>query len=283
MLNFIKFDISKLLKMKSFWFTLFLMGSLIFALMMLESSELNTSYEDYKKQQIATNEESKKNNLPTFDIKPEEEYNNMNAKIKESMTISSNIPSVAYLAIMAGYIFFAIFVGNDFTSGYLKNMLSIKGAKWKWVTSKIFVAIAFALATFIVGVIVGIASEIRADQFLQPINFAKLAIFFGLHSLMMIIIMMLNVGLMLLIQSKGAVTVISTLMGMGLHVQLLGKLGEVLNFNIIEKLYSSKYQAMGLAFEGQLTNALIAGAITFAILYLFNRFYVYRIDFKFEH
>lgn len=283
MLNFIKFDICKLFKMKSFWFTLFLMGAVTFGLMMLESSQLNISYEEYKEHQISVNEDSKKEGLPVFDIMPEEEYNKTNEDIKNSMTISSNINSIAYLAILAGYIFFAAFVGNDFSSGYLKNMLSIKGAKWKWITSKIFIAIAFAIATFIVGALVGVASELKAGQLLQPLNLGNLAIFLGLHILMMVIIMLLNISLILLFQNKGTVTVISTLIGMGLHVQLLSKLGDLLNFNIVEKLYSSKYQAMGLVFDGQLTNALISGIITVAILYLFNRWYVYRIDFKFEH
>jgi len=283
MLNFIKFDISKLFKMKSFWFTLFLMGAVTFGLMMLESSQFSTSYEEYKEQQTARNEENRKEGLPVFDIMPEEEFNKTNEDIKNSMTISSNINGIAYLAILAGYIFFAVFVGNDFSSGYLKNMLSIKGAKWKWITSKIFVAIVFAIATFIVGALVGVAGELKSGQFLQPIDFGNLGIFLGLHILMMIIIMLLNVALILLFQNKGTVTVISTLMGMGLHVQLLSKFGELLNFNIVEKLYSSKYQAMGLVFDGQLTSALITGLITFAILYLFNRWYVYRIDFKFEH
>ncbi|MBG9979730.1 hypothetical protein HZY91_01630 [Facklamia sp. DSM 111018] len=285
MLNFIKFDLRKMFRMKGFWLSVLFFIALLGLNLTLDHNQYNMDYDQYYQTQTRNNEKAAENEGSGFQIEivDEETYNQQQKALKEGMRFDPFILNSFTLTSVVCYIFFGLFVSNDFSSGYLKNILSIGGAKWKWITSKIVVASVLTLCLFILQILGGLVSEIISEQFLSTISFTGILGQLALNILLSILIMLLNITSILLSQSKVTTMIISSLFAMGVHLQLLTQIGKLLNIDIVGQFLSSRLQVMGYDFEGQFLPALLTGLTAFTLLYLFNRWYVYRIDFKFDH
>ncbi|UUX34939.1 hypothetical protein [Fundicoccus culcitae] len=290
MLNFIRFDIKKLFLMRGFWIALIIFVLFCGMTLIIDSMDYHATFEDYQTSQTALNEMAENEGSgdirieveSTQNLLTEEEYLIYKEQLRERMTITDFSLSSYGITIVIAYIFFALFVGNDFSSGYLKNMLALRGAKWKWVTSKIVVAVVFNLVMYLVALGFGVLYEISAGQFPAAINLGHLVLNFLLYSLLFILIMLLNVALLLIFQSKVTIMVVSTLLSMGLHINILNQIGNLTGLDLTSYFYSIRLQNMGMDYQGLIIPALVSGLISFLLLYSFNRWYVYRVDFKFE-
>ena len=292
MLNFIRFDVSKFFKSKAIWMCIFFLTIFLSIVTFVQVKDSGQSYSDYQldyqSQEAEIKEEKDKDatirvHRELAPLMSEEEFNDLQADLKNSMTISNVFFENYSILTIFAFIFFALFVGNDFSTGYLKNMLAIQGAKWKWVTSKMVVAITFFVIMSLVILGFGLVNEVLSQQFLADNPWKDHLILFLPQVLLFMIIMQFAVALILLTQSKVTTIVIATLFGMGLHSQLLNFIGQSIGIDLVSKLYSSQLLSMGQAYHDNYFEVLLIGLIYLSVLYIFNRWYIYKVDFKFDH
>lgn len=289
MLNFIRFDMKKLFKMKATWVTLLMVAAFMALGTFIEHYSYSQTYEAYE---TSMTKETKSDNVVVVvevqqsndqPLMSKEEFQAMKEAERKDLSMQKNIIRFFPASMIFVYILIAIFIGNDFSSGYLKNMLAIKGARWKWVTSKFAVA---ALIFFMVElIIIGFSyfDAKLAGQLGQAIVWKELLSAIGMQAILVLVIFSFLVTLSLILQSKTSIIVIATLMGMGLHLQIIKMLDDGLKLKLSDMVLSNKVMAIGMA-GTQLTWQTVAMGLMYILgLYILSRWLVYRIDFKFEH
>lgn len=289
MLNFIRFDMKKLFKMKATWVTLLMVAAFMALGTFIEHCSYSQTYEAYE---TSMTKETKSDNVVVVvevqqsndqPLMSKEEFQAMKEAERKDLSMQKNIIRFFPASMIFVYILIAIFIGNDFSSGYLKNMLAIKGARWKWVTSKFAVA---ALIFFMVElIIIGFSyfDAKLAGQLGQAIVWKELLSAIGMQAILVLVIFSFLVTLSLILQSKTSIIVIATLMGMGLHLQIIKMLDDGLKLKLSDMVLSNKVMAIGMA-GTQLTWQTVAMGLMYILgLYILSRWLVYRIDFKFEH
>lgn len=294
MLNFVRFDLSKMLRMKSLWITLFIFNLFLGIITYVNYHEISMTYEEYSQQmrlQEEGDQEESSDNGTKVEVElileslvmDEASFNVRKDEIKESMTFDRFVLDNFAPILIFAYIYLAIFVSGDFSSGYLKNMLAIRGAKQKWLAAKLITALVFHIILIANHMVFGLINELISGQFLIKISWMDHLTIFLPQVVMLVIIMMLVTAVLLLSQSRVTTIVFATLLGMGLHGQILNFLGQSLNLDLVQQLYSSQLMVMGTNFADHLLPVLIRGALMILGLYLFNSWRIYRMDFKFEH
>ncbi|MGF3067399.1 hypothetical protein [Facklamia sp. P12934] len=289
MVNFIRFDSYKLLHMKATWITLLIL-SLIFSLLTYGGYvTTHKSYEDYQLSMTSkeTNEEGnfklEIKSMQEGEILTEEEYETSIQEEKKAYRFSDSLIANYSLSLLFVYILSAVFIESDFSSGYLKNMLAIKGAKWKWMTSKLFVALLIFFIFQVVCIAFSVLMAGVTGQLELPIYWQDHLALLLPQALMYLIIMSVTVTLSLLLQSKAAIIVLACLVGTGFHNQIIGFIGDIVGLDLTKQLFSNKLMSMGPNYSEQAMSVVSMGVVYLLVLYLLNRWYIYRIDFKFEH
>lgn len=289
MLNFIRFDMKKLFKMKATWVTLLMVAAFMALGTFIEHYSYSQTYEAYE---TSMTKETKSDNVGVIvevqqsndqPLMSKEEFQALKEAERKDLSMQKNIIRFFPASMIFVYILIAIFIGNDYSSGYLKNMLAIKGARWKWVTSKLAVAglIFFMVELIIIGF--SYLDARLAGQLGQAIAWKELLPAIGMHALLVFVIFSLLVTLSLAVQSKTSLIVVATLMGMGLHLQIIRMLDDGLHLKLSDLVFSNKVMAIGQAGSQLNWQTGMMGLGYVLVLYLISRWLVYRIDFKFEH
>ena len=294
MLNFIRFDIKKLLRMKATWISLTLLSLLLVFVTCMTYYEVNQPYEDYVERvesfQKSSNERASREGIKVEvqsnsngGLMSEEEFEQSKKEELETLTLSNALKEHFGATCIFIYILMAIFIGNDFSSGYLKNMLAIKGAKWKWLTAKLasatFIFILMKLVIFIISY-GGHAYMGRLDQ---PFSLMDHLVLIIPQWLLYLVIMFFITTISLIFQSKVSIIVVATLMGAGIHKQLIKLISDSLNIDFTQHLYSVRFFQMGDQFVEHVLPVIGIGVLYLIGLYILNRWLIYRIDFKFDH
>lgn len=289
MLNFIRYDIRRMFKSKGLWLGLLIINLFLALMTFINYHEVQQTYADYQQEAMKQSQPDEQSGLVIErsteggQIKTEEEFLANQAEVKASMTFDRFVIDNFPMVIVFAYIYLANFVAADFSSGFLKNMLPLSGAKWKWLLAKIVSVACFYPVLLLNNMIFAVINELLSGQFMTQIHWRDhLQLILPQLSLLMIICL-LSVMVMLFSQNKVTTIVIATLMGMGLHTQLLTIIENSLGIDLVNQLYSSQLLQMGTQFEGQILPLLIRGLIMILLLYLFNYWQIYRMDFNFEH
>ncbi|UPQ86456.1 hypothetical protein M0R79_03530 [Ignavigranum ruoffiae] len=289
MLNFIRYDIRRMFNSKGLWLGLLIINLFLALMTFINYHEVQQTYADYQQEAMNQSQPDEQSGLVIErsmeggQIMTEEEFLANQAEVKASMTFDRFVIDNFPMVIVFAYIYLANFVAADFSSGFLKNMLPLSGAKWKWLLAKIVSVACFYPVLLLNNMIFAVINELLSGQFMTQIHWRDhLQLILPQLSLLMIICLV-SVMVMLFSQNKVTTIVIATLMGMGLHTQLLTIIENSLGIDLVQQLYSSQLLQMGTQFEGQILPLLIRGLIMILLLYLFNYWQIYRMDFNFEH
>ncbi|MCR8969412.1 hypothetical protein [Facklamia sp. 7083-14-GEN3] len=292
MFNFIRFDIYKLLHMRATWISFFLFSLVLGINVYVGHKDIEKPYNDYIVSMTSINDEDEEESSKQFaeinfsdseSILSEKEYELMIQEKKNALKLSNKVITNFDFTFMFVYILFAIFIGKDFSSGYFKNILAIKGAKWKWVTAKVFVASVVYFITQIISFAFSLVGAGLTKQLDQPFAWQEYLTLMFPQILMYSIIMLFLVFLNVYLQSKITVIVVAVLMGSGLHNPLIGFIDNFLNINITSLLFSNKLMTLRADYINQALPVIGVGLIYLLMLYCLNRWYIYRTDFKFDH
>ena len=289
MLNFIRYDIRRMFNSKGLWLGLLIINLFLALMTFINYHEVQQTYADYQQEAMNQSQPDEQSGLVIErsteggQIMTEEEFLANQAEVKASMIFDRFVIDNFPMVIVFAYIYLANFVAADFSSGFLKNMLPLSGAKWKWLLAKIVSVACFYPVLLLNNMIFAVINELLSGQFMTQIHWRDhLQLILPQLSLLMIICLV-SVMVMLFSQNKVTTIVIATLMGMGLHTQLLTIIENSLGIDLVQQLYSSQLLQMGTQFEGQILPLLIRGLIMILLLYLFNYWQIYRMDFNFEH
>ncbi|MGY4105157.1 hypothetical protein ACWOA0_05985 [Ignavigranum ruoffiae] len=289
MLNFIRYDIRRMFNSKGLWLGLLMINLFLALMTFINYHEVQQTYADYQQEAMNQSQPDEQSGLVIErsteggQIMTEEEFLANQAEVKASMIFDRFVIDNFPMVIVFAYIYLANFVAADFSSGFLKNMLPLSGAKWKWLLAKIVSVACFYPVLLLNNMIFAVINELLSGQFMTQIHWRDhLQLILPQLSLLMIICLV-SVMVMLFSQNKVTTIVIATLMGMGLHTQLLTIIENSLGIDLVQQLYSSQLLQMGTQFEGQILPLLIRGLIMILLLYLFNYWQIYRMDFNFEH
>lgn len=282
MLNFIRFDLKKLFSLKSLWVTLFIFVSLLAVTSFITIRETQTPYEEYLlinelEYQVSETEESTPVAMTReqYETNQEMSYENLNM----SQFTLDNLSAVQLFA----HVFFAIYLGLDFSSGYMKNMLALKGAKRSWILSKISVAIMFSILTFVILLGAGVIIEVMSGQWASPIQWDLLIQSFVGVTILNVLIIAILTFIALTFQSRISLVVIATLMATGIHHNILNLFGNVIGVDFTPYLYSMQFFQWAINGIGDYLTVIGMGLIYVIVFLGLSWLTIYRIDFDFEH
>lgn len=292
MLNFLAFDLRKLFISKGFWTTILFMmiGCGIAGALMVYSA--NESYENFQNmmEEQAEMEAEENEGAIQFSIETEDPNANINASqynlaqtaLRETMRVGYFVTFLYSMLSVLFSIYIAIFLGNDFSSGFLKNMLAIKGAKWKWVTAKLGIAIVLMTILFAILTAGGAIVEYLVHDSLT-VNWAFIGKIYGLSLILAMIITMVSVAILLITQSKVMTIIMNILMSLGVHASILGLIDQFTRTSMRDALYTKQFAEYRMDGSIDIVPIIILGFVYIIVLYIFNRIYIQRMDFNFEH
>lgn len=282
MLNFIRFDLKKLMSLKSLWVTLLIFISLLAITSFITVREPHTSYEEY----LLVHElesQGMENRESTSSAMTSEEYESYQQMSIENLNISQfAFENLSAIQIFA-HVFFAIYLGMDFSSGYMKNMLALKDAKRSWILSKVFVAIMFSILSFALLLGMGAIVEVIGGQWLSPIQWGRLGqAFIGVATLNILIISILTF-IVLILQSRVALVVIATLMATGIHHNILNLIGDLIGLDFTPYVFSMQFLQWVMNRTDNYLTILSMGLIYIVSFLGMSWVTAYRIDYDLEH
>lgn len=145
MLNYIRADLGRLFRGKSLYIIILALFLLMLTVGLAYEMTTRISYEDYLEPQEGMLKIEPSTQLS---VQSREEYERDQAEQRQQMTgafylsILSSQPGIFYLAFS---LFFSLFLLQDYTRGYLKNILNIPRAKTKWILSKMSLSLLSGL------------------------------------------------------------------------------------------------------------------------------------------
>ena len=298
MLNFIRFDIKKLMKMTAFWIFLLLMLSIPLLASVLGYSG-DVSYKEYSENYdrlYETTLENKKKlengaggginivvSAQPSDLEPkmdEASYEKYRLTEVENARFDKSTATQLVACSSFSWIIFAIFIANDFSTGYIKNILSIKGARSKYVLSKIWAAVASTCVSFIFAMLYGLGMIFTSKQSILATDWKKLLIVFVLAMIFQLIAMVTTVLIILITQSRTGTIVIGTLLAMGILRQIFALFSDWLNFDLSKILYSAQIQTIDEVLSKQTIIVVVYGLVLVVVFSVLNLLLVRKMDLK---
>lgn len=294
MINFLRFDFSKLSRMPAFYIFIFVTFC-FFNVMNLVFYSGNQSYEDYKQQYEQNHQETAddKNQNDNFEFSlnyyddgqallTEEEFQIQQDLINQSYAFDQTLYTDMMNYMALGIIFFAIFVANDFSTGYLKNLLSLSGARWKWVCSKIPLALIFGVICLILSVLSGLMSHVVSINESISINWHDFFIYFVLMEIGLVLGMAGISFIILWTQNKTTTIVIGSIIGMGIYQQVLQVLSRLSGLDFTDLSYASQVGQLGFELDGAIWPVILQGLIGILLLWGLNLYRSHKMDFNFS-
>lgn len=296
MLNFILYDLKK-----TFWGRQVLLCCVILLLICLLDGavmfyNLRLNYDSYI-QQLKKPEQSSEQAADQTEVKVEtstdlprhpdgsaftaDEFHDYQEEQRQSVTLKNSMDSFFSLIVVIFAISFSLHVSNDFSSGYLKNMLSIRSARKKWLGSKIALSLVLYSLYFILVLFVSLGIVHVVQGGLPATEYGYQLKLFCLGALYILIFAMLILFVLLYTQNKVAAIVFAILTAMGLPVSLVQLLDGLLKTHLKTYLYSQQLLHFQIYPESSLTTLLIIGAVSLLVPYLMNRRRISHMDFVF--
>lgn len=131
-----------------------------------------------------------------------------------------SIPFTARLPVLFSAIFAALFMGRDIQTGYMKNLITIRGFRTKWFVSKaLAAAIAIALMYASLFVFSFFGTLVLGNPFAP--DMAALLPFLGAHYLACLAMAAAVFAALLLTQNKTGALVLGIVLSSGIHAVLL--------------------------------------------------------------
>lgn len=303
MLNFIRFDIAKMFRTRSFYIIIGIVSVLNLAWVAIalnlgygqDYSDYRQKYSQHVEQYAAQQEreaqeegQSDTNSLSiAFSLAPPDEelmdegtYKVVQEEFLKAFRLDrSTIGQLARLTTGA-WIFFAIFLGNDFSSGYLKNLLTMEGSRRKWLFSKIITALVFGLVCFVVSLILGVGIAAYAGVLGHPIHYTHLLGEFLLYELYFVLIMAVTSLFVLFSQSKTVTVILAVLMSVDIFQQGVQAIGSWFHLDLSKYLYSKALAEISFDWTSFPWSVLALAAVYILAIYLINQFKVQRMDFR---
>lgn len=297
MLSFIRYDFKKLFMMRALpiFFILVLLPTVILSALEYYQG-YGQSYDQYEvsyEEQLRDHQESQNSDqemeedgLHISVVHPGEKmdeatYQAAQAEAKESLSLDqSSFDTMIYLAPLA-IVFFAIFIGNDFSSGFLKNLLSLKDARRNWVLAKIPTALVFGLIVLLASLAFGLYTHVMAGLAWKNLEWTSLFLQFIMLELYLVITILLANLLALLSQSKSLTIVMGLLIGSGMIHSLLVTIGSYFDLNLNHLFFLRRMEAIGLEADKGFFSLALLGGVYLIILLSLNLIRIKRMDFKF--
>lgn len=148
MLNYIRTDLRRMVRARSFRYTM--LALIVF--MTIVYSSYNYSFHQTqealtKPESVITFTDREGNMVPVTDENYGQFMDSMRQAAKPVSVIQAVTTSPPVATLLTG-LFFALFVSQDFGTGYLKNQMAQKGVRGKWIAGKISIVIGYVLIQF---------------------------------------------------------------------------------------------------------------------------------------
>lgn len=295
MINFLRFDLQKMLGMPAFYIYFILMFALAAVLGPLlyngdqSYQDYYDNYQQFQQSQDAKDEEGNnfeftlnryEESLPLMD---EDSFQTYQKELNESYRFDQITYQFMMTMMDFSIIFFAIFVCNDFSSGYFKNLLSLSGCRWKWVLSKVGLALVFGLIALVFAVISGAINHGISIQPSFSIHWARLFTHFAIMQVGLVIAMLLVSLIILLIQNRTLTILIATLIAMRIQATVLIYLSQKTKLDFSSLSYVLTAEDLGFGLEGSVSHLFLLGMTYILVLLALSLLRSRKMDFQFSH
>ncbi|AXY26261.1 hypothetical protein CL176_09780 [Suicoccus acidiformans] len=289
MLNFIQFDLKKMVRTRALWVLIGLMVVFTSLSAISDSNALkNSNYEEYKQetlQRIEKQKESEENNSGIVvssgpeEVVDEATYDALMEQTKESLSFE---PSTLYMMqnmVMIAWIFFAFFVGNDWSSGYIKNLLTLDGARRNWVTSKIVSGLAYGVLTLAISLAYGAFTHMISGQDAWTVDVGNLASHFLLNEIYIVIAALVVSLAQLLTQSKTATVIVAFFLSSNMMNSIAQLISSWVKVDLTPYLYSVAYRNLGIDIDmAKIWSVVLLGLAYIVVTYALAQVRSRRMD-----
>lgn len=267
MLNFIRADLWKLLRVKSFYLTIAVVLAAMLLMGFVVDSTTKIDYESYLEMQekqtgvkISTQEK----------VDGEEEYNAYQEKVRSSLNATfflSIISSESGLLYMAFSVFFSLFALLDYKRGYIKNILVIPNSKRKWILSKLSVAAVSAIP-FLLIILLGATTYGYLKTGEIGYTLKELLPFMGGQFITLLTIGATQILLITLFQSTLPTLILGIIFAKDLHSIIYNLIDytNVLPFSTVANGFWSKVYKLTLVTTEQVPSIILHGIILILLL-----------------
>ncbi|WP_195851053.1 hypothetical protein [Aerococcus tenax] len=297
MLNFIRFDLRKMVKSPALYVIIILMfviGGIGYHV--TQEYGYGQSYQVYQQRQDQAQVKYEKNRTKQSDdqagieFEPapsprldEEAYQVLHQEAYDNFKLDR--AAWAFMMNMAkcSWIFFVLFLGLDFSSGYLKNLLPLENAKRSWLFAKFGVALAYGLLSLLLGLVFGAVTHYLSGQALTGIEWLALAKHFILVECLLLTIMAIASSILLLSQSRTLGVLIGALVSVGMLSSVLSFVGEWLQVPLTKWIFFIRYEGIAFNQSSQMIELFLLALSQLALITYFNYYRIKRMDFNFDH
>ncbi|AEA00361.1 MULTISPECIES: ATP synthase F0 subunit A [Aerococcus] len=298
MLNFMRFDLKKMFKSPAFYIGfIFIFALGIFGTHVSQQSGYGQPYELYRETQEkrqAENEEKqareRSDDQAGLEISPapsptldEETYQALQEEHYANYKLDRACWGFMVNMTKYSWVFFALFLGLDFFSGYLKNLLPLEKARQSWLFSKLGLALTYGLISLWLGLVFGTLTTFMSGQDFTGLDFISLAKHFVLIECLLVFIMALTSTIILLSQSRTVSVVFAILISLGLLASLLGALSNLVDLSLGEWIYSIRYQSLDFKETEPILPLLCLAFSQILLVSAFNNYRIQKMDFHFGY
>ncbi|WP_195854026.1 hypothetical protein [Aerococcus tenax] len=297
MLNFIRFDLRKMFKSPALYviiFLMFLAGGIGYHV--TQHYGYGQSYQAYKQKQDQAQAKYEKNRTKQADdqagieFEPaptptlnEESYQVLHQEAYGNFKIDRAAWSFMMNMAKCSWIFFVLFLGLDFSSGYLKNLLPLENARRSWLFAKFGLALTYGLLSLLLGLVFGTITHYLSGQAFTNLDFLTLGKHFILVECLLLMIMAICSSITLLSQSRTVSVLIGALISVGMLSSLIAFIGEWLQLPLAKWLFFIRYEGIEFSQSGQFLGLLTLALSQIILVTLFNYHRIERMDFHFDH
>ena len=265
MLNILKMDWFRMIKMKSTWILWIAMAAmLLFSTVMMSEEFLNPA-------QIAANQEAI------------EEYEQSSGAPNIGMTVTiptkpgeqatvydlffANVQGKAIALFLV--IFAVLFATADIRSGYIKNIGGQIGNRAFLIFSKTVILFAFTALTFFIALLVQAVSNLISFRYLEWGDFQELAVYFGTQVMLHFAFALIVIGLSIVISNNVISMALAICLCMNLTMLLYGAINSLTEKLIGESVNVIPYTVTGQisGIQMQLTGEEIGRAVIVSFVY----------------
>ncbi|MDK6371799.1 ABC transporter permease subunit [Aerococcus urinae] len=297
MLNFIRFDLKKMLKSPALYVIIclmFLIGGIGYHV--TQRYGYGQDYQVYKQKQDQDHANYEKKATkpadeqagiefepapsPTLD---EETYQVFHQEAYANFKVDRAAWSFMMNMAKFAWIFFVLFLGIDFSSGYLKNLLPLGNARRSWLFAKFAVALAYGALSLLLGLAFGPITHYLSGQAFSNLDFLALGKHFILVECLLLTIMAICSLITLLSQSRTVSVLIGALVSVGMLSSLISFIGQWLQLPLAKWLFFIRYEGIDFGQSGQFLELLLLALSQIILVTLFNYQRIHKMDFHFDH
>ncbi len=297
MLNFIRFDLRKMLKSPALYVIIclmFLIGGIGYHA--TQHYGYGQDYQVYKQKQ-----DQDQANYEKKATKPADEQAGIEFEPVPSPTLDEEAYQVFHQEAYANFkvdraawsfmmnmgkfswIFFVLFLGIDFSSGYLKNLLPLENARRSWLFAKFGLALIYGLLSLLLGLVFGVITHYLSGQAFTDLDFLTLGKHFLLIECLLLMIMAICSSITLLSQSRTVSVLIGALISVGMLSSLIAFIGEWLQLPLAKWLFFIRYEGIEFSQSGQFLELLALALSQIILVTLLNYHRIEKMDFHFDH